>query len=311
MLKKIFYLIKSFIPRNVQISLRRVLVQKQVRKYHNILPIYPESETRPNYWRGWPGAENFAFVLTHDVEHQRGYDRVPHLMKIEKELGFTSSFNFVPERDYVVESELLRELKMNGFEVGVHGLHHDGKLFQNKKLFFERAKKINQYLLNWDAVGFRAPSMHHNLELIGNLNLEYDLSTFDTDPFEPQSDGVKTIYPFLVNGEKQNGGYIELPYTMVQDFTLFILMKEKTIDIWKKKLDWIAEQGGMALLNVHPDYLNFENQYSLEEFPVKHYIELLEYVKSKYKGKYWQALPKEVARFTRLSCCGKTGSLAN
>ena len=83
-------------------------------------------------------------------------------------------------------------------------------------------------------------------------------------------------------------------------FTLFILMKEDTPDIWIDKLDWIAENGGMALVNVHPDYLNFENKYLLEEFPVRHYIELLDYVKSKYEGKYWQALPKQLAKFSKI-----------
>ena len=39
---------------------------------------------------------------------------------------------------------------------------------------------------------------------------------------------------------------------------LFILMKEKNIDIWKQKLDWISEHSGMALLNTHPDYMNFD-----------------------------------------------------
>ena len=34
---------------------------------------------------------------------------------------------------------------------------------------------------------------------------------------------------------------------------LFILMREKNIDIWKQKLDWIAKHGGMALVNTHPD----------------------------------------------------------
>ena len=53
----------------------------------------------------------------------------------------------------------------------------------------------------------------------------------------------------------------------------------------------------MALLNVHPDYISFENKYSLEEFPVKFYVELLDYVNSKYKGLYWQALPKEVGKY--------------
>jgi hypothetical protein len=47
-------------------------------------------------------------------------------------------------------------------------------------------------------------------------------------------------------------GYVELPYTLPQDFTLFTVMREKDIDIWKKKLDWIVEKGGMALLITHP-----------------------------------------------------------
>jgi hypothetical protein len=47
-------------------------------------------------------------------------------------------------------------------------------------------------------------------------------------------------------------GYVELPYPLPQDFTLFTVMREKDIDIWKKKLDWIVEKGGMALLITHP-----------------------------------------------------------
>lgn len=44
----------------------------------------------------------------------------------------------------------------------------------------------------------QGPAVHHNLEWIGELDIEYDLSTFDTDPFMPQPDGVGTIFPFLV-----------------------------------------------------------------------------------------------------------------
>ena len=65
-------------------------------------------------------------------------------MQIEKDLGFVSSFNFVPERDYRVDKELLDTLKKNGFEYGVHGLHHDGKLFSSETEFLNRSKKINQ-----------------------------------------------------------------------------------------------------------------------------------------------------------------------
>ena len=114
---------------------------------------------------------------------------------IEKELGFRSSFNFVPER-YQVSSEIRDRLTSDGFEVGVHGLYHDGKLYKSRKIFRERSAQINQYMEEWKAVGFRSPAMHHNLDWLHDLNIEYDASTFDTDPFEPQSDGVRTIFPF-------------------------------------------------------------------------------------------------------------------
>jgi hypothetical protein len=295
-LKKIFYILKPYIFRRIQIFLRRFLIRSKIKKHTDVWPIFPCSQTKPENWAGWPDGKDFAFVLTHDVELRKGHDKCRRLLQIEKELGFKSSFYFVPER-YKVDKELREFIISEGFEVGVHGLNHDGKLFRSKKEFSKRAKKINQYLKEWNSVGFRAPAMHHNLEWIGKLDIEYDLSTFDTDPFEPQPDGVGTIFPFWVEGKDGRPGYLEIPYTLAQDFTLFILMKEDTPDIWYKKLNWIAENGGMVLVDVHPDYLNFENKNLFEEFPVRHYIKLLDYVKSKYEGKYWHALPKQVAKF--------------
>jgi len=217
-------------------------------------------------------------------------------MELEKKLGFCSSFNFVPER-YNVSESVRNELISNGFEVGVHGLNHDGKLFSNENVFSERAIKINRYIKEWNSVGFRAPAMHHNLKWIHQLDIEYDLSTFDTDPFEPQSDGVGTIFPFIAEDEKKQNSYVELPYTLVQDFTLFILMQERDIKVWKNKIDWIAKKGGMVLVNVHPDYINFNNENTAEEFPVYLYMNLLEYIEDKYSGIYWHSLPKDVAKF--------------
>ena len=294
MMKKLFYLIKPLIPRSFQIFLRRKLVGNQRNKYKEIWPIYRSSEIPPKNWAGWPEGKKFAFILTHDVELQGGHDKSVRLALLEKELGFVSSFNFVPER-YNVSSEVRNKLTELGYEIGVHGLNHDGKLFSSIKIFDERSQKINSYIKQWNAIGFRAPAMHHNLEWIHNLNIKYDLSTFDTDPFEPQADGVKTIFPFMVNKNKGEQGYWEFPYTMVQDFTLFILMKEKNINIWTKKLDWIAENGGMALVNVHPDYISFDGKPGLEEFPIQLYVDLLNYVKDKYSGKFLNILPGELA----------------
>jgi len=298
-LAKIFYSLRLLIPRKIQIRIRQILVNRQRKKYSHIWPIDPKTAEKPENWIGWPENKQFSLVLTHDVETHVGHDRSLALMKIEKDLGFRSSFNFVPKR-YEVSMALLNELKNNDFEVGVHGVYHDGKLYKSKTEFERRALIINKYLVEWSAVGFRSPAMHHNLDWIHDLNIEYDLSTFDTDPFEPQPDGMQTIYPFWVEGEDSNKGYVELPYTLVQDFTLFVLMREKKIDIWKQKLDWIVEQGGMALVNVHPDYINFgQNKLKTDEFPVEFYTEFLQYIKMHFKGKYWQPLPQELARYYR------------
>ncbi len=297
LIRQVFYVIKPAIPRWLQLYLRRKMVVKQREKYKSVWPILEAAKQPPAGWKGWPDGKDFAFILTHDVEHRKGHDKVLQLLMLEKELGFVSSFNFVPER-YKVDEDLRNRISAEGFEVGVHGLTHDGKLFRNKNIFNQRAPKINKYLQEWNSVGFRAPAMHHNLEWIAELNLQYDLSTFDTDPFEPQSDGVGTIFPFIYRSKRNNNAfYVELPYTLVQDFTLLVLMKEKDCSIWKKKLDWIAANKGMALLNVHPDYVNFDNHSSFENFPVGIYRDFLLYVKNQYSGKYWNALPREAARY--------------
>lgn len=299
-MRKTFYIIKPLIPRSLQIFLRRKLVSKQREKFSEVWPILPSSAKKPLDWKGWQDGKKFAFIITHDVELKSGYDKCKKLMQIEKELGFVSSFNFVPER-YKVSPELRKYLEDNGFEIGVHGLNHDGKLFSNKNIFDERAEKINRYIKEWNVVGFRAPAMHHNLDWIKQLNIEYDLSTFDTDPFEPQADGVGTIFPFIVDGNNKQDGYVEMPYTLVQDFTLFILMKEKDIGIWKEKIDWIADNGGMVLVNVHPDYVSFNDNPNLEEFPIDLYKDLLNYVKTEYDGKYLNDTPKNIASFIKKS----------
>ena len=78
--------------------------------------------------------------------------------------------------------------------------------------------------------------MHHNLKWIGNLDIQYDASTFDVDPFEPQPDGMTTVFPFIVGNPDIGRRYVELPYTLPQDFTLFVIMRQRSNDIWKKRI---------------------------------------------------------------------------
>ena len=90
------------------------------------------------------------------------------------------------------------------------------------------------------------------------------------------------------------------PCSATQDFTLFLLLQEKTIDIWKRKLDWVAEHGGMAMIDVHPDYLDLTGPGEPgQSYPIQRYAEFLDYARQKYEGQYWQALPKQVAELAR------------
>jgi hypothetical protein len=296
-LLKTFYHVKPLIPRRLQIAMRRIRARIKLRTHGNVWPIDEKAATRPENWKGWPEGKRFAFVLTHDVESAKGQDRCRQLIDLERKLGFTASYNFVPER-YQVREELRNYLTENGFEVGVHGLNHDGKYYNSFRIFQERTKKINRYIKEWNSVGFRSPSMLHNLDWIHGLDIMYDSSTFDTDPFEPQPDGVGTIFPFWVSSGNGSEGFIEIPYTLPQDFTLFVIFQHKTIDIWKRKLDRIASKGGMAMMSIHPDFINFTGtDPSIEEYPVSYYEEFLRYVKTRYRGEYWQPLPRDVARF--------------
>ena len=282
----------------MRLGVRRWWTRRRLEDYRHVWPIKEASAAAPHGWPGWPDRKKFAVVLTHDVEGQSGLNRVRSLYQLEAALGFRSSFNFIPEGDYKTPPELRGELVAAGFEVGIHDLRHDGKLYRSHSEFHEQAKRINQYLKDWNAVGFRSGFMLRNLSWLNELNIRYDASTFDTDPFEPQPDGADTIFPFWVPSPKDGRGYIELPYTLPQDSTLFSLLQDKDISTWIRKLDWIAHNGGMVLLNVHPDYVRFDGDApSSGSLPAEFYRQFLQYLKSKYEGAYWQALPREVADF--------------
>ena len=293
--RRVYYELKPHVPWAIRMTLRRWHARMKRRRCGGIWPILESAGRRPEGWKGWPDGKRFALVLTHDVERTKGLQRCRALMELEMQLGFRSSFNFVPEGDYIVPKELRDNLTANGFEVGVHDLRHDGRLYYSRKDFVANAQKINHYLKEWKAVGFRSGFMHHNLEWLLDLDVLYDASTFDSDPFEPQPDPANTIFPFWVSGKNGRPGYMELPYTLSQDSTLFVVFNEPTIDIWTRKLDWVAERGGMVLVNTHPDYMTFGGKILQDEYPARYYQELLEYSKQKYQGLFWSALPREVA----------------
>jgi uncharacterized protein len=307
---RIYYRVKPFIPRPLRTALRRSLARRLEERVRHVWPIMPGSQYAPAGWQGWPEGKKFAVVLTHDVEGSAGLRQCHRLMDLELKLGFRSSFNFIPEGSYAVSSELRIQLGQQGFEVGVHDLNHDGRLFQTRQDFAAKAKQINHYLHEWNASGFRSGFMLHNLDWLHDLEIQYDASTFDTDPFEPQPEGRHTIFPFWVSRPAtytypkttRYEGYVELPYTLPQDSTLFLLLGETSIDIWSRKIDWIAAHGGMVLLNTHPDYMAVNGlSPGAWEYPASFYEELLQYIVTRHSESYWHALPAQVAGYFRNS----------
>ncbi|MBN1308722.1 MAG: hypothetical protein JXA18_12435 [Chitinispirillaceae bacterium] len=297
-LTALFYVVKPIIPRSIQILLRRRLAARIRMKNRSTWPILESASEIPVGWKGWPEKKQFAFVLSHDVDTQTGHDRCRKLMDLDESLGIRSTFNIVPER-YRVSEGLIAEIKARGFGLGVHGLNHNGKLFDSYESFIKQAAKINTYIRSWGTRSFSSPSMHHRLEWMHHLDIITSTSTFDTDPFEPQPDAIGTIFPFFVKNDPSKEGFLEMPSTLPQDFTLFVILGEKGIDIWKEKIAWIASHNGMALLNTHPDYMNFSNApfHRIEEYPVQLYRDFIIHLTTTYTGLFWNALPHEVAEW--------------
>jgi peptidoglycan/xylan/chitin deacetylase (PgdA/CDA1 family) len=295
--KRVYYLLKPAIPRLFTRVLRRIYSKPGNLKTISHWPIddrYPMflwevlrqllSQTHQDsiqVRRFWPGDHRYSLVLTHDIETSLGQSFVRQVADLEESLGFRSSFNFVLER-YPLDIKLMQELRERGFEVGCHGLKHDGKLFNSKDGFNRKAKKINKYLKEFGMTGFRAPLTHRNPEWMQTLDIQYDLSFFDTDPFEPIPGGAMTIWPFFI------GHFVELPYTLVQDYTLTSVLAENSPQIWLDKVDFIEKYHGMVLLNSHPDYLSDQKNWDV-------YNRFL--MEMKQRQGYWHALPRDAAKW--------------
>lgn len=293
-----YYHIKPFLPLNFRWAIRRWRITSIMRQSVDVWPILESAATKPTGWTGWPDGKSFALVFTHDVESSHGVNNVKNLADIEIQHGFRSSFNFIPEGVYPDPVDLRSWLVANSFEVGVHDLRHDGHLYTSRKAFKRNAQRINHYLKKWQSVGFRSGFMLRQLEWLHDLDVLYDASTFDTDPFEPQPEGSRTIFPFIVRsplGDKKSG-YVELPYTLPQDSTMFLLLRERSVEIWKRKLDWVVSHGGLALVNIHPDYIDFSSKcFSKKTYSINMLLDFMAYIHSNYEGSYWNPLPKELA----------------
>ncbi len=230
----------------------------------------------------WPDGLPSAAAVTHDVESAEGLAFCAHLMDLDDSYGIKSSFQVVPEKRYEVPPETLEEMRRRGFEVDIHDLNHDGNLLSSREEFLRRAKEINRYGRQFQARGFRAGVLYRNIDWYRGLEFAYDMSVPNVGHLDPQRGGCCTVFPFF------NGCLLELPVTMVQDYSLYNVLNEYSIDLWKQQIAIIRARHGMMKLIVHPDYNLGEKERGI-------YAQLLACLANlRDAGETWVALPAEI-----------------
>src|SRR4029453_17726192 len=80
----------------------------------------------------WPDGAPGCAAVPHDVETVVGRDRCSWLMDLDDQYEIKASFQVVPEERYAVSPAFLDEVRTRGFEINVHDLNHDGRLFSNR-----------------------------------------------------------------------------------------------------------------------------------------------------------------------------------
>lgn len=235
----------------------------------------------------WPQGSTSCLIMTHDVETAAGRDFTPQLMDLDESYGIKASFQVIPEKRYEVPAEYVREIKERQFEFNIHDLNHDGQLYQDRQEFLRRAAAINAYARKYCARGFRAGAMYRNLDWYDAFEFSYDMSVPNVAHLEPKRGGCCTVMPFFV------GNILELPLTASQDYSLFHILNDYSIDLWKKQLEIIRQRNGLMSFIAHPDYL-------IDRRARQVYESLLDYLRHMITEEHvWAALPCEVDQWWR------------
>jgi len=235
----------------------------------------------------WPDGASSCAIMTHDVETTLGRDFCSTLMDINDSFGIKSSFQIVPERRYGVSPEFIESIKKRGFEVAVQDLNHDGHLFIERKEFLVRAAKINAYGREYKADGFRSAVLYRNQDWYDALDFSYDMSVPNVAHLDPQRGGCCTVMPYFV------GNILELPVTTTQDYSLFHILNDHSIGLWKQQTDLIMESHGLMSFIIHPDYIVEAEERGTYEALLTYLAQL------RREDNVWIPIPAEANRWWR------------
>lgn len=253
-----------------------------------LLSLQASGEDRIPFIWFWPNGSPSCAIMTHDVEAQAGYDFCPTLMDIDDGFDIKASFQMVPEERYAVRSERLAEIRRRGFEICVHDLNHDGHLYKNYKQFLRRAARINEYGKQFGAEGFRAAVLYRKQVWFDALKFSFDMSVPNVAHLDPQRGGCCTVMPYFFEN-----GVLEIPVTTVQDYSLYNILRDYSISIWKQQIKIIMKRHGCMSFIIHPDYLMQPRELGV-------YKELLVHLDSlRSENDIWITTPGEVNKWWR------------
>ena len=124
--------------------------------------------------------------------------------------------------------------------------------------------------------------LYRNLDWYDALEFSFDMSVPNVAHVDPQRGGCCTVMPYFV------GGLLEIPVTTTQDYALFHLLNEYSLDLWKAQTDLIMDKNGLVSFIVHPDYV-------IEKRAQDIYRDLLGFLRQQGQEKrIWFAVPGEI-----------------
>lgn len=302
-LSQIYYFFRPALP----VSVRRHLQMLHLRGWDKLVfPLWPvdcsvdnlmeqlmllalkasEASRIPFIWF-WPDAKSSCAIMTHDVETRLGRDYCRDLMEIDDTFGVKASFQIIPEDRYLVGPEFLRNIRERGFEIAVHDLNHDGHLYRDRDQFLKRAVKINSYGKEFGAEGFRAAVLYRKQLWYDALEFSFDMSVPNVAHLDPQRGGCCTVMPYFLDD------LLEIPVTTVQDYTLFNILHDYSINLWKQQIKIILGKHGCMSFIVHPDYVTTPRERGV-------YRELLAYLgQLREESGVWITTPSTVNQWWR------------
>jgi hypothetical protein len=297
-LRSLYYLVRPALPFPVRQSIHRSVLSRRLRTPFPRWPVECSVELVfeglmeqvlrarqgaevPFIWF-WPDGHQAALMMTHDVEHELGATHCDMLMDLDDSVGLKAAFQLVPEIRYECFEKLIADVRARGFEANLHDLDHDGRLYEDLGKFQRRAERINGYAKKYRLNGFRAGAMHRNQQWFELLGFQYEMSVPNVAHLEPQAGGCCSVSPFLV------GNLLELPLTTAQDYGLFYILQQNSIDLWKQQIETIRSHHGLISFIVHPDYIVRPRERGL-------YRQLLTYLaETREEQDAWWALPGEI-----------------